>query len=313
MINIVKLLFLFLAGASTVYGFSVMPVKELKDGYIYIHTARNKPSITVGGKKIDAKEGMFVKAESAELKCAENQRIFFILSNRTVVQMDENSEIKIESFKQAMPFSSNFKDDYESTRSETVFSAGKGNFIFYTARLRATSVMKINSPYGSFDIQSREFELKISDTGAKISLIDGPVGLQGSRRQNGFPKKQTKRNDNKVALERTLSPKNRIYPRNRGGNNVGQICSQQNRIQFHFIRIRQRQEHQSRTRRAKRVFNAPRQTRLPQINFPDAIKIPTARFRQDRKIGNTCGKGSLSVDTEGKAGLFENTKRPYGL
>ena len=188
MINIVKLLFLFLAGASTGYGFSVMPVKELKDGYIYIHTARNKPSITVGGKKIDAKEGMFVKAESAELKCAENQRIFFILSNRTVVQMDENSEIKIESFKQAMPFSSNFKDDYESTRSETVFSAGKGNFIFYTARLRATSVMKINSPYGSFDIQSREFELKISDTGAKISLIDGQSAFKALDGKTDFLK-----------------------------------------------------------------------------------------------------------------------------
>lgn len=188
MINIVKLLFLFLAGASTVYGFSVMPVKELKDGYIYIHTARNKPSITVGGKKIDAKEGMFVKAESAELKCAENQRIFFILSNRTVVQMDENSEIKIESFKQTMPFSSNFKDDYESTRSETVFSAGKGNFIFYTARLRATSVMKINSPYGSFDIQSREFELKISDTGAKISLIDGQSAFKALDGKTDFLK-----------------------------------------------------------------------------------------------------------------------------
>lgn len=160
-------------------------------GAVYVHTARNAPQISAEGKPVDAEIGI-LPASNVKIKCGQGQKAFFALSNNTVVSMGENSEAEVVVFRQSQTSAKFPKNDMEAARSECVIDIKKGDFFIVCPRLRPSSVMKISSPFGTFDVQSTEFAIKVSDNGMRISLVAGQASFKALDGKTDFLKnKQT--------------------------------------------------------------------------------------------------------------------------
>lgn len=154
-------------------------------GFAYVHTARNAPSISSPrAQKIGA--GDLVPAENLEIKCGENQRVFLIFSNRTVLEIGTNASLKIASFRQSPPFSFSFNDDSEKTRSTLEMKIEKGNVYLYGLRPRMTSSAKISTPFGNFEIKSAKFVMGVREEGLKIAVLDGQSTFKGLNGKTDF-------------------------------------------------------------------------------------------------------------------------------
>lgn len=166
---------------------NTQPAPDL--GVVYVHTARNAPKITVDGKTADSAT---LPASNVKFECGAGRKVFFVLSNNTVVFMGENSEAEVVSFRQSQTAAKFPKDETEATRSECLIDIKKGDFFFVCPRLRPSSVMKISSPFGTFDVQSTEFAIKVSDNGMRISLAAGQASFKAPDGKTDFLKnKQT--------------------------------------------------------------------------------------------------------------------------
>lgn len=160
-------------------------------GAVYVHTARNAPQITADGKTVDS-FGDALPASNVKFKCGDGQKAFFVLSNNTVVFMGENSEAEVVSLRQSQTAAKFPKNETEAARSECLIDIKKGDFFFVCPRLRPSSVMKISSPFGTFDVQSTEFAIKVSENGMRISLVAGQASFKDPNGKTDFLKnKQT--------------------------------------------------------------------------------------------------------------------------
>jgi len=152
---------------------AAVSAQTMRAGKVFVHTARNSPIFYIKGAQTPIKAGTLVDAEGLRVKCGPNQCAMLVFSNRTVVFMRENSSLSVDSFMQMMPFDFDFKDDFESTRSDLAITLGNGEFYVLSPAQRPTSTMKFKSEYGTFQPQSREFELEVSENGARIAILDG--------------------------------------------------------------------------------------------------------------------------------------------
>ena len=161
---------------------------DMPEGTVYVHTARNSPKIAADGVKVEAASGIELPARNLEFKCGKGQSVFLVLSNKTVVFAGENSEIKIDYFRQAPPLLEDSDGEIESSHSECSMEISKGTFYVIAPRLRPKSAMKLKTPFGNFDLQSAKFFLKISDNGAKISLVEGQSSYKSLEGKTDFLK-----------------------------------------------------------------------------------------------------------------------------
>lgn len=146
---------------------------DFNDGFVYVHTSRNMPELQMQGKKDTLKVGTLLNAKNLEIDCGENQIAFLIFSNRTVIQLEKNTKIKIKSFSQTPPFSFDFYSETEETRSILDMEILHGKIRVYGARPRATSSINIESPFGKYDIKSTKFTMSVSDKHTEIVLFEG--------------------------------------------------------------------------------------------------------------------------------------------
>ena len=194
-----------LAYCASIASFAWGKNADLQNGFVYVHTSRNMPELIIEGKKDALKTNVLHSAKNLEIDCGEKQIAFLILSNRTVIQLEENTKIKIKSFSQTPPFSFDFYSETEETRSILDMEILRGKIRVYGVRPRATSSINVESPFGKYDVKSTKFTMSVSDKHTEIVLFEG---------QSTFTSKNGKRDfiQNKQRGEILVEKLNSEYP-----------------------------------------------------------------------------------------------------
>ena len=155
-------------------------------GYAYVHTSRNSPTLVADNKKGVLSVGSLLSTKNLEIECNENQTAFLILSNRTVLQLAKNTKIKINSFLQTPPFSFDFYDENEKTRSELDIELLQGQIRVLATRPRATSSIKVSTRFGKFDVKSMMFSMSVSEDNAEIIVFEGQSTFTSNSGKSDF-------------------------------------------------------------------------------------------------------------------------------
>ena len=159
---------------------------DMSSGYVYVHTSRNAPVLIAEKSKGTLKSDVLMKAENIEINCEKNQIAFLILSNRTVLQLGENTKIRIKSFMQTPPFSFDFYDESEKTRSLLEMEVISGQIRVYGTRPRATSSINITTHFGKFDLKSTMFSMLLTDKNAQITIFEGQATFTSKNGKTDF-------------------------------------------------------------------------------------------------------------------------------
>lgn len=159
---------------------------NISNGCVYVHTSRNAPILVTENSKGTLKTDVLMNAKNIEIDCGNEQSAFLILSNRTVLQLGKNTKIKIKSFMQTPPFSFDFYDENEKTRSLLDMEIICGQIRVYGARPRATSSINISTPYGKFDVKSMTFSMSLTDSNAQITLFEGQATFISNNGKTDF-------------------------------------------------------------------------------------------------------------------------------
>ena len=196
---------IMLAQCASIMSLAQASNTDSDNGIVYVHTSRNSPKITIEKIQDKLKTDTILPAKDLEIGCDENQIAFLILSNRTVLEIGNNTKIKIKSFIQAQPFSFDYYDENERTRSTLDVEILQGNIRVFGSRPRATSSINITTPYGKFDVKSTKFTMSISEKNANIIIFEG---------QSTFISKNGKRDfiQNKQRGEISVEKLNSKYP-----------------------------------------------------------------------------------------------------
>ncbi|MDY6068738.1 MAG: hypothetical protein SPI34_03355 [Opitutales bacterium] len=143
---------------------------EADSAMLFIHTARNNPSITKDGKNFSA--NAFEKAEGFAFECKDNQSVYFVLSNKSSVKIAGPAKLKITKFWQENPVVFDKSTPYESQKTLTEISIENGTVFFLNPQLRPSSEFIVKTPRGEYDLRAQSAIFSVGEYEDKISLLN---------------------------------------------------------------------------------------------------------------------------------------------
>lgn len=148
---------------------------EADSAMLFVHTARNNPSITKDGKNFSA--NAFEKAEGFVVECKDNQSAYIVLSNKTCIKIAGPAKLKIEKFWQESPVVFDKSTAYESQKTLTEISIESGTVFFLNPQLRPSSEFIVKTPHGEYDLRSQSAIFSVGENEDKVSLLDQSARL----------------------------------------------------------------------------------------------------------------------------------------
>ena len=143
---------------------------EADSAMLFVHTARNNPSITKDGKSFSA--NAFERAEGFVFECKDNQSVYFVLSNKSSVKIAGPAKLKIEKFWQESPVVFDKSTPYESQKTLLEISIEKGTVFFLNPQLRPSSEFIVKTPRGEYDLRSQSAIFSVGENEDKVSLLN---------------------------------------------------------------------------------------------------------------------------------------------
>ncbi len=171
----------------------------LTQGSVFLHTLRNSPKVSINDVACELKQGTLVEAKGLKIECGKNQRASIKFSNSVVLEIKEDSAIKIEEFTQEQPFKQNHFSNKEDSLSTLKITLEKGSVFAYSKKLRIKSKFKIVTKVGTFSINSTQFIMSNKPDGVEIFVLEGVALFKSPLGKSDFVRNKQKailKNDN---------------------------------------------------------------------------------------------------------------------
>lgn len=159
---------------------------NLSQGYVYVHTLRNSPSITQNGVKIGAKRHDFLPANGLEVETLDGQCATLILSNRTAIFVKGKAKFAIENFEQILPFESQITDEYEAEHSQLRISVDYGDIYLAMLSPRPTSRTLVKTKFGVIEPKATAMCISCDEKASKFAIINGQATFCGLDNKRDF-------------------------------------------------------------------------------------------------------------------------------
>ena len=157
---------------------------ELRDGNVLIAEIRGEVNFrSQNGSPVNAedfKPGSLLPV-GYQVLTGKNSSVLCLLSNGTLVTVRENSDMRVESFRQE-PFVSNDlvmeKMDKEPSSSSVVLDLDMGSLVVKTKKLNKGSRFDIESPLGTAGIRGTEFQMGFdAKSGIELDVTESTVAF----------------------------------------------------------------------------------------------------------------------------------------
>ena len=159
---------------------------KLAQGYVYIHTLRNEPSIERNGAELRLKRRDIVPANGLTIETVKGQCAMLVLSNRTVIFVKGNAKLTIENFEQATPFDFQLDDEYESTHSQLRISLDYGEIYMAMLSPRPTSRTIIKTTFGAVEPKTTAMYISCDKKNSKFAIFNGQAVFCGLDNKRDF-------------------------------------------------------------------------------------------------------------------------------
>ncbi len=147
--------------------------EDFAQGSVFLHTLRNSPTTTQNGEPRDFKQGTLLPAKGLKIECGKGEYASIKFSNSVVIEIKENSAIKIDEFKQAQPFKQNHFSNKETSISTLKITLERGSLVLQTKEFRAKSKFEVVTRSGTFSINARQCLIDDTPDSIKIIVLEG--------------------------------------------------------------------------------------------------------------------------------------------
>ncbi len=162
----------------------------MTESIVYVHTVRNAPILKTSNSSGVLEKDTKIAFDSFEIKCDENQNAFLVFSNRTVLEISKNTDVKIVKYKHVPSKEFDFYEEYEKTRSTMELDLKEGTILSCGLKLRPTSSFKVSTPFGKLDIKSTQFIISVNKKELSIMLLSGQATFLANNGKSDFLQKQ---------------------------------------------------------------------------------------------------------------------------